>query len=199
MNTEKRMIHFYEVVSSLKIGEKEVVLAMDEKNIDGKKYMTCFVERDELFERYNECLFSDDYAEIAKHFGARIANEAELHIESIKKLGIPIMIITAEDCIPDHYINDINGKIIAIDPKHLRPEFQRADRQLYLVYGGSGASANTRGSAVFCTNLHTGKNCRWERYEVMGEVKPECMPEWAKEKAEALKRAEKRKNKEAER
>lgn len=27
MNTEKRMIHSYEVVSSLKIGEKEVVLA----------------------------------------------------------------------------------------------------------------------------------------------------------------------------
>ena len=45
MNTEKRMIHSYEVVSSLKIGEKEVVLAMDEKNTDGEKYMTCFVER----------------------------------------------------------------------------------------------------------------------------------------------------------
>ena len=67
------------------------------------------------------------------------------------------------------------------------------------MYGGSGASANTRGSAVFCTNLHTGENCRWERYMVMGEVKPECMPEWAKEKAEALKRANKKKNKEAER
>lgn len=199
MNNEKRMIHSYEVVSSLKIGEKEVVIAMDEKNTDGEKYMTCFVERNELFELYHESMLSDDYAEIAKIYGARIANEAELHIESVKKLGIPITVITAEDCIPDHHTHDINGKIIAIDTKHLRPEFQRADRQLYLVYGGSGASANTRGSAVFCTNLHTGKNCRWERYEVMGEVKPECMPEWAKEKAEALKRANKRKNKEAER
>ena len=50
MNNEKRMIHSYEVVSSLKIGEKEVVLAMDEKNTDGEKYMTCFVERNELFQ-----------------------------------------------------------------------------------------------------------------------------------------------------
>ena len=64
MNTEKRMIHSYEVVSSFRIGGKEVVFAMDEKNTDGEKYMTCFVERDELFERYNECLLSDDYAEI---------------------------------------------------------------------------------------------------------------------------------------
>lgn len=154
---------------------------MDEKNTDGEKYMTCFVERDELFERYNECLLSDDYAEIAKHFGARIANEAELYMESVKKLGIPITVISAEDCIPDHYTHNITGKVIAIDKKHLNPEFQRADRQLYLVYGGSGASANTRGSAVFCTNLHTGENCRWERYMVMGEVKPECIPKHALE------------------
>ena len=75
MNTEKRMIHSYEVVSSLKIGEKEVVLAMDEKNTDGEKYMTCFVERNELFELYHESMLSDDYAEIAKIYGARIANE----------------------------------------------------------------------------------------------------------------------------
>lgn len=199
MNKEKRMIHSYEVVSSIRIGEKEVVIAMDEKNTDGEKYMTCFVERNDLFERYNECLFSDDFAEIAKHYGARIANEAELHIESVKKLDIPISVITENDCITDHYSHDINGKVIAIAAKHLRPEFQRADRQLYLVTGGSGASANSRGSAVFCINIHTGESTRWERYMVMGEVKPECMPEWAKEKAEALKRAEKRKSKEAER
>lgn len=199
MNTEKRMIHSYEVVSSLKIGEKEIVLAMDEKNTDGEKYMTCFVERNELFELYHESMLSDDYAEIAKIYGSRIANEAELWMEKTKNLGIPITVITADDCIPDHYSHDLNGKVIAIDTKHLRPEFQRADKQLFLVYGGFGASPNSRGSAVFCTNLYSGRNTRMERYQVMGEVKPECMPEWAKEKAEALKRAEKRKNKEAER
>lgn len=199
MNAEKRMIHSYEVVSSLKIGEKEVVLAMDEKNTDGERYMTCFVERNDLFELYHESVVSDDYAEIAKIYGSRIANEAELWMEQAKKLGIPISIITANDCIPDHYSHDLNGKIIAIDAKHLRPEFQRADKQLYLVYGGFGASPNSRGSAVFCTNLYSGRNTRMERYQVLGEVKPECMPEWAKEKAEALKRAEKKRNREAER
>lgn len=199
MNAEKRMIHSYEVVSSLKIGEKEVVLAMDEKNTDGERYMTCFVECNELFELYHESMVSDDYAEIAKIYGSRIANEAELWMEQAKKLGIPISIITANDCIPDHYSHDLNGKIIAIDAKHLRPEFQRADKQLYLVYGGFGASPNSRGSAVFCTNLYSGRNTRMERYQVLGEVKPECMPEWAREKAEALKRAEKKRNREAER
>lgn len=54
--------------------------------------------------------------------------------------------------------------------------------------GGFGASANARGSAVFCKNLYDGKNTRFERMDVLGEVKPECMPDWAKEKAAAFSR-----------
>lgn len=198
MATEKRMIENYEVISSVQIGDKEIVLAIDENNTYGEKYMTCFAERNELFERYTEGQVSDDYAEIVKIYGSRISNSAEVYLESVKKLGIPISVITADDCIPDHYSKDINGKIIAIDVKHLRPEYQRADRQLYYVYGGFGANANSRGSAVFCTNLHTGKNTRIERMEVMGEVKPECMPDWAKEKAAKYKKTKKR-NKEVSR
>lgn len=196
MNEEKRMIHSYEVVSSIMIGEKEIVIAMDQKNTDGEKYMTCFVERNELFERYDECLLSDDYAEIAKIYGSRIANEAELWMEKTQRLGIPITVITENDCVTDHYSHDLHGKVIAIDAKHLRPEFQRADKQLFLVYDGFGASPNSRGSAVYCTNLYSGKNTRMERYQVLGEVKPECMPEWAKEKADAIIKANKRKDKE---
>ena len=75
-------------------------------------------------------------------------------------------VITEADCIPDHYKNDINGKIIAINPAVLKPEYQRADRQLYLVTGGFGASANARGSAVFCRNLYDGKDTRYARMSV---------------------------------
>ena len=59
-----------------------------------------------------------------------------------------------------------------------------------------GASANSRGSAVFCTNLHTGKSTRYERMDVMGEVKPERLPEWAKEKAQELSNKKRNKDKE---
>lgn len=116
--------------------------------------------------------------------------------KQVEKLDIPITLITEADCIPDHYSKDINGKIIAIDPKVLKPEFQRADRQLYYVTGGFGASANSRGSAVFCTNLHTGKSTRYERMDVMGEIKPERLPEWAKEKAQELSNKKRNKDKE---
>ena len=154
------------------------------------------MERNDLFELCSECMVSDDYIEIVHLFGSRVANEAELFREQVEKLDIPVAVITEADCIPDHYTKDINGKIIAIDPKVLKPEFRRTDRQLYLVTGGFGASANSRGSAVFCTNLHTGESTRYERMNIMGEVKPECMPDWAKEKAQELSRSKRHNDKE---
>ena len=196
MGKEKRMIGDYTVLSSVNVGEKEIIIASNEQSTDGEKFLCGFVERNDLFELCKECVVSDDYIEIAHTFGSRVVNEAELFKEQVKKLDIPITVITEADCIPDHYSKDINGKVIAIDPKVLKPEFQRADRQLYLVTGGFGASANSRGSAVFCTNLHTGKNTRYERMDVMGEVKPECMPDWAKEKIAAMNRSNKNKDRE---
>ena len=196
MGKEKRMIGDYTVLSSVNVGEKEIIIASNEQSTDGEKFLCGFVERNDLFELCKECVVSDDYIDIAYTFGSRVANEAELFKEQLKKLDIPITVITEADCIPDHYSKDINGKVIAIDPKVLKPEFQRADRQLYLVTGGFGASANSRGSAVFCTNLHTGKNTRFERMDVMGEVKPECMPDWAKERIDAMNRSHKNKDRE---
>ena len=196
MGKEKRMIGDYTVLCSVNVGEKEIIIASNEQSTDGETFLCGFVERNDLFELCKERVVSDDYIEIAHTFGSRVANEAELFKEQVKKLDIPITVITEADCIPDHYSKDINGTVIAIDPKVLKPEFQRADRQLYLVTGGFGASANSRGSAVFCTNLHTGKNTRYERMDVMGEVKPECMPDWAREKIAAMNRSHKNKDRE---
>ena len=196
MSDEKRKIGEYTVLSAVDVGEKEIILASNEQSTDGEKYLCGFVERNDLFELCSECMVSDDYIEIVHLFGSRVANEAELFREQVEKLDIPVAVITEADCSPDHYTKDINGKIIAIDPKVLKPEFRRTDRQLYLVTGGFGASANSRGSAVFCTNLHTGESTRYERMDIMGEVKPECMPDWAKEKAQELSRSKRHNDKE---
>lgn len=196
MSDEKRKIGEYTVLSAVDVGEKEIILASNEQSTDGEKFLCGFVERNDLFELCSECMVSDDYIEIVHLFGSRVANEAELFREQVEKLDIPVAVITEADCIPDHYTKDINGKIIAIDPKVLKPEFRRTDRQLYLVTGGFGASANSRGSAVFCTNLHTGESTRYERMDIMGEVKPECMPDWAKEKAQELSRSKRHNDKE---
>ena len=59
-----------------------------------------------------------------------------------------------------------------------------------LAEGGNGATGG-RGQAVFGTCLATGERARWERYDVLGEIKPECMPDWAKEALAKVKGQEK--------
>ena len=181
MNEEKRKIGEYTVLCSVNVGEKEVILASNEQSTNGDKFLCGFAERNDLFELCSECMVSDDYIEIVHLFGSRVANEAEIFREQVEKLDIPVTVITESDCITDHYSKDINGTIIAIDPKVLKPEFRRADNNSIMLRRFR-CVGKSRGSAVFCTNLHTGESTRYERMDVMGKVKPECMPDWAKEK-----------------
>ena len=46
---------------------------------------------------------------------------------------------------------------------------------------------------MFGTCLADGKRARWERYDVLGVIKPEKMPDWAKETLVKIKAQEKEK------
>lgn len=185
METEKRMAGDYEITDAFHIGDKEVVLGENPANPD-ERYMVAYCEKNEILASYGIVLTSDSYAEIAKVFGECISKQAGLVQKQISNLNIPITVIHKEDCIPDSYDKSIVGKVIAIKPSILYSEFQRADRQIYLVKGGFGAEANSRGSAVFCKNIYEGKETRFERSDVMGEVNPDRLPEWAKERLNAI-------------
>jgi hypothetical protein len=188
MENEKRKVGDYTVLCAVNIGSREIILAENEQSANGERFLCCYGERNDIFEKFTECAVGDDYIDAALFFAERIKQDAERFRAEVENLDIPVTVITQADCIPDHYKNDINGKIIAINPAILKPEYQRSDRQLYYVTGGFGASANARGSAVFCKNLYDGKNTRYERMDVLGEVKPERMPDWEKEKAAAFSR-----------
>lgn len=185
MDDEKRIAGDYEITASLFIGDGEVVIG-ENTTERGSRFMMAVCHQNDLFAQYQVMQESDNYAEIVKSFGERVALQAKQIQEEVKALNIPTEVITKEDCIPDSYDRSIDGMVIAINPEALRSEYQRADRQLYLVTGGFGASANSRGSAVFCKNLYTGENTRFERRDVMGEVKPDRLPGWAKEKIKNL-------------
>ena len=65
--------------------------------------------------------------------------------------------------------------------KWLCDGFKDISHQLYFVKGGNGAQSNSRGNACFSINLYTGEDTRIERYEVLGEVPEDKIPEFAKE------------------
>lgn len=132
MENEKRKVGDYTVLCAMNIGSREIILAENEQDSNGERFLCCYGERNDIFEKFTECAVGDDYIDAALFFAERIKQDAERFRAEVEKLDIPVTVITQADCIPDHYKNDINGKIIAINPAILKPEYQRADRQLYI-------------------------------------------------------------------
>lgn len=178
MNDEKRMARDYEITQAIQIGEKEIVFGVDENN--EYPYLCAYYQSNDLFGEYSECMLGDDYAEMIGIYAQRIQEQGNRLKEERSSVTVPTEKITADQCIPDHYDKNIEGKVIVIRPEVLRPEYQTADRQLWLCTGGFGAHANSRGSACYCTNLYSGKETRWERRDILGEMKE--LPDWAKER-----------------
>jgi len=113
--------------------------------------------------------------------------------------GIDNAPITAEVCTPITHSDDLNGRIIVIKPEILRREYRAATRQLKLCLGGFGASPHSRGSAVFCKDLYSGKEARFERRDILGIMEPDKLPAWAQHGLTAIQqeRSKKESSKEA--
>lgn len=182
MNDKKRMAGNYTIIQALYIGDREIVIGENPENQDGQKYMCAYCTANELFASYDDVLVSDDYPEIVKIYGERVAEQAEkTRVELItpKIQGIPNAALTAKDCTAVSHDDDLNGKVVVIKPEVLRREYRMATRQIKLCVGGFGASPHSRGSACYCVDLYSGKESRFERRDILGTLEPEKLPKWA--------------------
>ena len=184
---DKRMAGDYEIIQSMMIGDREIVLGENPKDTSGLPYMCAFCEDNGIVAR----------CEIAQEYGQRIAKQAEETRQALlnerARLG-GNSIITAAQCEGISSKDDLHGKVIVIKPEVLRREYRAATHQLKLCTGGFGASPNSRGSACFCTDLLTGKESRFERRDVLGTMEPDTLPQWAKDGLAAIQQAEKSKS-----
>ena len=158
MNDEVRQAGDYTIIHSLHIGDREVVLGEDMENQEGQRYMCAFCTSNGLFARYDDVLAGDDYPEVVKIYGQRVAEQAEktrMELFTPKFQGIPNAPLTARDCTPLSYDDDLTDKVIVIKPEVLRREYRMATRQIKL-----------------CTGC--------ERMDVLGILEPEQLPEWAR-------------------
>ena len=194
---EKRMAGDYEIIFAVHIGDREVVVGEKLGNGNGDKYMCSLGESNGFFELHSEVIASDHYPEIMELFGQRISEQAHkvcMELNKPRIQGIPNTALTAKDCTVISYMDDLNDKVIVIKPEVLRREYQVATHQVKLCTGGFGASPNSRGSAVYCTDLYSGEHSRFERRDVLGIMKPDQMPKWVQHHLEALKQKEKKKS-----
>ena len=191
-NEEKRMLGDYEVRQSIHIGKKEVVFGVNEA--DQYPFMVCYCTYDNPLSAawVTETVGSDDYLEAMQIFTDRVQAQIEAVKEEQSRFDFDMTQFTADDCIPDNQSESIVGKVVVINTEINRYEYRHSAYQLVLVNGGHGATGG-RGQAVFGTCLADGERARWERYDVLGVLKPEKMPDWAKEALATIKAQEKEK------
>ena len=177
IDQEKRMAGDYEIIHALHIGDREIVLGENPSAPEDERYVCAFCQQHEIFANYTEVMVSDDYPELVKLFGERVAEQAE---KTRIALNGP-------------KIQGIRGKVVVIRPEVLRREYRHATCQLQLCTSGSGAYPNSRGTACYCTELYSGQRARFERSDILGVIAPEDLPKWAKHYLE-LRQAEKERN-----
>ena len=179
-NEEKRIIGSYEVTQSIHIGKKEVVFGINEKEEYSFLVCDCTYDNPLSAEWVTDAVGSDDYLEAMQIFTDRVQEQISLVRAEHGRFAFDMTPFTMDDCIPDDRDNSIVGKVVVINAEVNRYEYRHSAYQLVLVDGGHGATGG-RGQAVFGTSLADGKHARWERCDVLGEIRPEKMPQWAEE------------------
>ena len=74
---DKRMAGDYEIIHSFYIGDQEVVLGENVNAPPEERYMCAYCQQNEIMALYNDVLVSDDFCEIAKLYGERLAQQGE--------------------------------------------------------------------------------------------------------------------------
>ena len=72
--------------------------------------------------------------------------------------------------------------MVVIRADVLQRDKQTADYQLCRATGGFGCKPSAGGRAVFCQTVYDNREMRYDRTDVLGVIKPERVPDWAKER-----------------
>ena len=181
----KRMAGTYEIINSVHIGSKEIVLGVDKNNTENGKYYCGNCESCEILELFTDGVTSDSYPAIVQVFAERLSAEAKeiMHVinEERKIVGEDRQLNINDCSFPVSSEDNILNKVVIIDGNIMRPEYQRASHQLAYVTGGNGAYANARGRKVFTKSLLNGQENTFYRQDVLGIVDVDKLPKWAKE------------------
>lgn len=182
MENEKRKVGGYEVINSIHIGDKELVLGENLQSETRHFYMTCEITNDGLQDKYDNAIAGDDFIEIAEIYSQRLQGQIQQMKDYYVTLPDDKTLLDINSCIPLRECKDITNCIMVLDPSYFRPEYRTPTAQVYIAKSGNGVREHSFGTAVYSDNLYTGEHTRLERYEFYGILKPECYPDWVTKK-----------------
>ena len=183
MNNDIVTIDGYMVIHSFFVGEKNVIVAENLKA--DYRYVCAYLEENEVFSQFTDCALSNDYLEIMTLY----CDRAKEQVENCKAQSLgDKTVITPEMCRKLNEGETYKGKVVALKTDSLRREYENAENQLFYAVGGNGINPNGLGTKVYGYNLATKAHYYNRNYNIIGVVKDECLPEWAKTKLTEIKK-----------
>lgn len=188
MNEEKEMIGNYAVESYMRIGNMRYIFARNTDENDKYPYMKCREYVQGFFAHYDKSIISDDYIELMRLHIQDLSEAIEQLEQDRKAIGLDdVSCLKPDELLPIDYTMNIKGKIVAIGERYMIDGQKDIAHQLYYAERGNGVYAESRGNGCFSLNLYTGEKERIERYEIIGIVPEDKLPEFAKKTLEKIK------------
>lgn len=183
ISADSAELNGYEELQNTRIGGRLITLSENPKAV--QRYMVCEFHWNNPFgakENVYTGVTSDflealtKYKKTVGYYIGCVQSERET-----RKIldGVELVTLTAADCLANGMNESIEGKLIIIKPEALSPEYRVSDHQLKIAIGGGGTEPDSRGNAVFCTDLYSGRKSRFERYDVLGVADISRLPQWA--------------------
>ena len=116
---------------------------------------------------------------VAPELLSQFVRQAEAAYQALGLLG-------REQCSAGMYSGDTVGKVLVMKPDTLKEQYWTQQSQLWLATGGFGCDPKASGRAIYGVCLADGEQARWNREDFIGVLDEQYLPEWAKEKLEAL-------------
>lgn len=166
----------YKVTQDVCLDGTHYIFGIDEKV--KKPYFVCDMTTDGMFKTYDNCISGDDYLFMLNDWNVRISKA----ISKLQQREIKDFAICDKNFVePISCTTSIKNKVIVIKPNVLCPENRYSQKQLKFVVGGLGAEGDC-GSTIMCINIDTSKAERFDRSDVLGILKADKIPAWAKDK-----------------
>lgn len=93
----------------------------------------------------------------------------------------------ARHCLPDRSPGyDYENQVVVVSPTFFSQKYRKPEYQLMLAEHGFGCSPTASGRKVYGKILQDGEKIVLNRQDIIGVIREECMPDWAKQRLEEL-------------
>lgn len=180
------MYEDYQITQAIDIQGRIVIFGECRSDDKPTAFLCGYYEPLLLKDAYSE-IQTGPYLEMMELFLQRVQGQIDKVRAEQQEMGVPLDVITRKMCVPCQEKENLRGQMIAIDPMVFRPVDRIAPKQIGYVVADQTPSQN---NMVF-RRLYDGREMCCFYGDILGVIKSEYQPDWAREAVCQLEKNEK--------